>query len=511
MKIRRRFNPFGVIASLLLLVSSTLSATEIYTVPAGERRHDGYTVTVGGVTVPVSEVRVSAMPFNRRWPGHQRQIDQTELAGMVRFAFTGKAQVSVVSKKDFKSVKVRPLSRKVCPSADGRTVTFDLTEPGGYSVEFDGYHGNLHVFADAPKSYGITEKSPQTRYFGPGEHDVGIVRLKDREKVYIDSGAVVYGMFHASNCTDVAILGRGILDASRIKEKILFPASGDGKADCHNAVRWHTIHLVNCRRIRVDGLTLRDSLCYNIGLWGCEDIDIENVKIVGQWRYNTDGIDLHNCRRGRIRDCFARCFDDVFCVKAHAFPGGDCEDLTFERCVAWADWGKAFEVGVECQADVMKGLRFVDCDCVRSCGGVMDVDNVDWGFVSDVSFERIRIETDDPLPRKRIQKDDADKFEDGSEPEPTQPIFGAVVHFHPEYSTERGVKYRGAGNISGVSVRDVSVVGGRPVRSAVVGFDAEHRVTGISFERMTVDGMPVREPKDIGLYIGKFVAPPVFR
>ena len=34
-----------------------------------------YRVTVNGKEVTTNTARVSAMPFNRRWPGHQRQID----------------------------------------------------------------------------------------------------------------------------------------------------------------------------------------------------------------------------------------------------------------------------------------------------------------------------------------------------------------------------------------------------------------------------------------------------
>jgi len=480
----------------------------VYPVPAGEKIYGGYAVTVDGQCAPVSEVRVSAVPFNRRWPGHQRQIDQTEMAGMVRFAFRDRARVTVRPTKSFKSVKVRPLSRKVQPVVRDGAVTFDLVQPGGYSVEFDGYHNNLHVLADAPTDYGIRPTSANVRYFGPGEHDVGIVNLKDGETVYLDPGAVVYGMFHASNRTDVAILGRGILDASRIQEKILFPAKGDGKEDCRNAERWHTVHFIDCRTCRVDGITLRDSLCYNIGLWGCEDIDIRNVKIVGQWRFNTDGIDLHNCRRGRIRDCFARCFDDVYCFKGHLYPGTDCEDLVFENCVAWADWGKCFEVGVECRADHLRRLRFVNCDCIRSSGTILDVENVDWGEVSDVAFQDIRVELDDPLPPSRMQKSDEDRYVVPATQTVGPLLFGATIRFHHEYSVEKGGRFMGAGKINGVTLRNIDVISKYPVRSLAKGFGAGNEVKGIVFDNVTVNGRRVRELKDLGFMKGSFADVP---
>ena len=77
----------------LLPATNSLIAAEVYSVPDGERLYPGYEVSVDGVKTPVSEVRCSAIPFNRRWPGHQRQIEQTELCGMVRFAFDAAAEI----------------------------------------------------------------------------------------------------------------------------------------------------------------------------------------------------------------------------------------------------------------------------------------------------------------------------------------------------------------------------------------------------------------------------------
>ena len=118
-------------AAAAAALSLVVKAAEVYSVPDGERIYGGYAVEVDGAAAPVSEVRCSAMPFNRRWPGRQRQIEQSELCGMVRFAFEGKATVKVTAAKDFKTVKVRPLSRNVAVSREGRTISFDVTRPGG--------------------------------------------------------------------------------------------------------------------------------------------------------------------------------------------------------------------------------------------------------------------------------------------------------------------------------------------------------------------------------------------
>ena len=149
-----------------LLAGACFAASRVYDDPA-PGGDSGYAVTVDGVRAVVSDVRNSAMPVNIRWPGHQRELDQTEIGGLVRFEFNGTAQVEVTSPRDFREVKIRPAAKGVKPVAKGRTVTFALTQPGAYSVEFDGIHSNLLVLADAPAAYKVAKTDPQTLYYGP--------------------------------------------------------------------------------------------------------------------------------------------------------------------------------------------------------------------------------------------------------------------------------------------------------------------------------------------------------
>ena len=74
---------------------------------------------------------------------------------------------------------------------------------------------------------------------------------------------------------------------------------------------------------------------------------IDRVKIIGCWRYNSDGIDLHNCQRIHIENCFIRTYDDALCIKGNfgvVTPEGkdekpvysqDCRDYLAENCVIW--------------------------------------------------------------------------------------------------------------------------------------------------------------------------------
>lgn len=417
---------------------------------------------------------------------------------------TAPATVQIRPNRAFKSVVVRPLSKKVLPQIRNGIITFTLPSAGSYSLETDGYHHNLHLFANPPRTYEVDFKDPGTLYFGPGCHDIGILRLNGGQTVFLDEGAVVYGCIHAEDCKDIRILGRGILDNSRNVEKILFEMEklGDGSFDVRNAKREHTIHLIRCHNVTLDGFTIHNSLCYNVGLWGCDDVEIDNLKIIGSWRFNTDGIDFHNCRRCHVTGCFVRTFDDAICFKGHLGYPPVCEDIVVENCVAWCDWGHCLEIGAECCAEHLHRLTFRNIDVIRSLDIAMNIGNVDYGAVHDVRFEDIRVEMDAVYQRPRIQKDDAEIF-------PTDPhstwlptLMCCTITNHPEYSEGRQER----GHISAVIFRNIQVLSDRMPPSGFSGYDAGHRVEDVTIEGLYHNGAKLATLAEAAVSVGKFTA-----
>ena len=56
-----------------------------------------YSVKVNGKETKLEEVRVSAMPFNRTWPGKQRDISQSEKAYVLHIESEDIVNISVTS------------------------------------------------------------------------------------------------------------------------------------------------------------------------------------------------------------------------------------------------------------------------------------------------------------------------------------------------------------------------------------------------------------------------------
>ena len=197
--------------------------------------------------------------------------------------------MEVASRRPFQSVVVRPTSRGIKPTIKGRLITFRLPQPGQLTVELDGMHYALHLFADPPETDTPKAGDANVLYFGPGVHRPGKINLQSGQTVYVAGGAVVYTAIAARGLTGVRILGRGIIDTSE------FPRGQGGGS----------IRLANCTDVKIDGVILRDPDTWGLTGSGCRNVTISRVKLIGFWRYNSDGIDMCNSQDVTIRDSFS--------------------------------------------------------------------------------------------------------------------------------------------------------------------------------------------------------------
>lgn len=472
---------------------------KIYPVTETAYKCNEYTVKINGKEIQTNTCRVSKEPFNRRWPGHQRQIEQSELAAFVSAETDEPLNFEIITEKAFENVAVRPSSLGIKPEIDGKSIKFRLEKAAYFTVEPFGRHEALHIFVDESRNFDI--KHDDVIYFGKGEHDVGTIELKSNQTLFIDEGAVVYASVKAVDADNIKILGKGILDNSRNKEEILFEANEENNDTAvDNAKRTHTIQLEYCANILIDGITIRDSLVYNIRPIGCTNLNIQNVKIIGCWRFNSDGIDMHNCVNVNVSNCFIRTFDDSVCVKGFdCYYEGDVEkavreamyrngksydvfkNVVVKNCVIWNDWGKCLEIGAETRAEEICNIRFENCDVIHVTGNVLDCMNVDYADVHDVVFENINVEYDDVIPPSIIQKNDKHKYSDETHgPDAVPALICSEVTFHPEYSaggTRRGKNHD-------ITFKNIRLFGRQKVVIRMSGIDENHKS-----ENIVIDGL----------------------
>ena len=289
-----------------------VAAVAIATVAHGG---EAISATYNGREVALEDCRISAMPFNRVWTGKQRTLDQTRLAKFASFDLAEPGVLEIAGVGADVSPRLYPFSESNRLVRTECGLALKLDRPSQYVLDFGDVLPPLHVFADKP--FAI-ERRPDDIWFGPGVHQAGIISPKSGQRVVIERGAVVHGELFLCGVTNVSVVGRGILDCSTFERADVraqeFRASHglppvDTEFACHSCVVYAS------ENVLIEGIVIRDTPFWALIVRsGSRNVTIDNVKIVGQWRYNSDGIDISASSDVKVKDCFVRSYDDCLVV-----------------------------------------------------------------------------------------------------------------------------------------------------------------------------------------------------
>lgn len=359
-----------------------------------------YTVSINGKPIDVHDCRVSAIPFNRPWPGKQRPYSQSESAGFISFSSDEAVTLRVRRNTAFESVVVRPLSKHILPSLENGEIVFTLTEHGSYVLEADGQGNALHIFFNKIKDY--PQKESATYYFGAGMHFPGNIMLRDNDSVYIDEEAIVFGSLNSMGAKNIHIFGGGIIDGT-FEERLT--------EHCYENHTKGNIRLYNCDDLVIEDVILTNSASWCVALFECNRVTIDGIKIVGQWRYNTDGIDIVNTSNITVKNSFIRSFDDTVTIKGIYDYGKAIENIRIENCTLWCGWGNTCEVGVETSAKAFGNITFSGCDIIHTSGPALTVASGNHTAVYGVTFKDINVEFQNNQLPQIIQMRDAQVYD----------------------------------------------------------------------------------------------------
>ncbi|HBZ20744.1 MAG TPA: hypothetical protein DEO60_06435 [Bacteroidales bacterium] len=159
--------------------------------------------------------------------------------------------------------------------------------------------------------------------FTPGVYYTGTVQLKSNITLVIEKGAIIRGsdkysdysndaFFFGKDLNDINIKGEGIIDG----------------VDCFNPQGEegfrgpHCIRLINCKKIGLEGFTIKNSANWAINCRNCSFGNVTNVTIRG----GHDGLHTRFCKDFIIKRCDFRTGDD-------AFAGNDNQDFFISDCL----------------------------------------------------------------------------------------------------------------------------------------------------------------------------------
>ena len=391
-----------------------------------------YEASLDGEALPLEAARISALPFNRVWPGHQRSLDQTRSAKFVQIDLDGAKELTLAFADRLpETARILPMSRTGSVVRTEKTISIALSAPEQFIVDFGKESEPLHVFVNAPWKY---EPREGDIYFGPGEHEAGVIAPKSGQRVVFDRGAVVYGALFAYKADDIEIVGRGILDSSRMGRqdaaaREFRKSLGLPEFDTEYACGAFTVY--GCRNVKMEGFVIRDTPFWSLIVRnGCRNVDIRNVKVIGQWRYNSDGFDICASEDVTIRDCFLRTFDDCVVARGPYLDGETTpvRNMLVENCNLWCDWGKNMEVwaghlpalieNVTYRGNRLLSVAHIPADVTTWYGSTNTV-------IRNVTFEDIELDLLPDRAREVLQRADDQVFV--AEPWPSQVLFEITV------------------------------------------------------------------------------------
>ena len=499
----------------------------IHQPPLGESVNNGYTeLKVNGEKTEPWFCRVSAIPYDTVWPGCQRPIDQTEIAAFLSLETDSPVEIVAVSEEPVSEAVVRPLSKKASVKVmeDGHTVCVKLPSCGHYTLEINGPHNALHIFANPVNDFGVDKADPNVIYYAPGVYDIGNIELEDGQTLFVDGGAVLYGSVNVINKKNVKIVGYGVIDGSRevrtddtllITWQANLPEIGlslkNDTYDLRNEenLRRHLeeeqvlngcIHMYSCVDSEINGIIARDSSTFAYILANCERVNVEWAKTIGMWRYNSDGIDTMNSRYIRVANCFLRDFDDCMVIKG--IKGWDKENqhhISVTGCTIWGDWGSCLELGAETCADEYYDILWDDCDIIHATHVFMRLHNSDRAWVHNMLVRNIRCEYSKYDLEPVYQHDMNAPY-----PKSDKPYYPALINspiYDGPYSRDHII-----GKVSDLRFENIQIFAdteGVIPFIAFEGYDEEHSNFGVVVENITLNGKKLKE-EDVQIKLGKW-------
>jgi hypothetical protein len=162
------------------------------------------------------------------------------------------------------------------------------------------------------------------------------------------------------------------------------------------------ICFIECKNVRVQDITIKDSPCWSCFLHGCEYVQIRGIKILNPiWMLNSDGIDIDSSRYVTVSDCIIETGDDAITLRADEarLKNKDlhCEYVTVTNCVLKTGIC-AFRIGVgtgvirhaRIHGIVIRGaLNIVQLCTAYGEKGKADIEDVHFSDISAENTDRL--------------------------------------------------------------------------------------------------------------------------
>jgi len=257
-----------------------------------------------------------------------------------------------------------------------------------------------------------------------GNFITGTIILKSNVHLHLKHGATLYGsrkledyleikpryialrtkektrqLIYAEDQNNIAITGSGTIDGQGAS----FKRKRDGDEGIE---RPHLLQFINCKRVRIQDISMRNSGAWMQHYLACEDLKITGIEVYNHSNYNNDGLDIDGCRNVTVSGVTIDSDDDGICLKSTS--GRPSENISISNCVI-SSHCNGLKMGTESSGG-FKNITIGNCVVTPSAvdnstiyGNVMGISGislemVDGGVLRGVNISNIQIDgTQSPI------------------------------------------------------------------------------------------------------------------
>lgn len=150
----------------------------------------------------------------------------------------------------------------------------------------------------------------------------------------------------ADSAHDISISGKGLIDGQGLQlalsiDSLFYIGQLDSGLYVFPEmrpianVRPQVIEFVRCHNISVTNITVKNSASWVQSYYMCENLVIDKIRVDSDTYWNNDGIDIIDCKKVWITNCYVNASDDGICLKSYgrAWHGSPfCDSIFVSNC-----------------------------------------------------------------------------------------------------------------------------------------------------------------------------------
>jgi polygalacturonase len=204
----------------------------------------------------------------------------------------------------------------------------------------------------------------------------GMNELKPEYGSFKDSSGRKFGaaLFFAREAANISIEGNGIIDGQGFQK--YYPVD-------KSIARPSIIRFINCKKVKVSGVTLINSAAWVQHYLLCQDVTLRDMTVYSYANKNNDGLDIESCQRVYVTGCNINSEDDSIVLKT--LTRTPCKDIVISDCII-SGLKSAIKTGTESIGD-FENITIANCTIYGTRG--ISILAVDGGNVNNITVSNI--------------------------------------------------------------------------------------------------------------------------